>query len=50
MESPSIGPIEHFAYSMRRGKSPLGTTRINKWLNINATEIPMANELNNRKF
>ena len=50
MESPSIVLVEHFAYSMRQGKSPLGTTRISKWLNINATEMPKANELRNRKF
>ena len=50
MESPSIGLVEHFVYSMRRGKSPLGTTTISKWLNINATEMPKANELHNRKF
>ena len=50
MESPSIGLVEHFAYSMRLGKSPLGTTRISKWLNINTTKIPKANELHNRKF
>ena len=50
LESSSIGHVEHFAYSMRRGKSPLRTTRISKWLNINATEIPKADELNKRKF
>ena len=50
MESPSIGRVEHFAYSMRRGKSPLGTTRIINWLNINAIEIPKADELLKRKF
>ena len=49
-ESPSIGLVEHFAYSVRRGKSLLGITRISKWLNINATEMPKANELHNRKF
>ena len=50
MESPSIGFVEQFVYSMRRGKSPLGTTRISKWQNINATEMPKANELHDENF
>ena len=50
IDSPSIGLVEHFAYSIRWGKSPPSTTRISKWQNINATEMPKANELHNRKF
>ena len=50
MESPSIGLVEHFAYSMRQGNSSPGTTRISKWLNINATKILKADELRKRKF
>ena len=50
LESSSIGLVEHFPYSMRRGKSPLGTTRISKWPNINVTEMPKGNELHNKKF
>ena len=50
IDSPSIGLVEHFAYSIRRGKSPPGTTRISKWVNINATDMLKANKLHNRKF